>query len=250
MHITFLLTSSDKSSIRLPSANLHLFQSMLYSILPPELAGTLHDEGFDSDGRKMILFAMSWPVAASRPQFGEGTVIFPLPIKLIISTPLNDLAAGFSQGALNAGTLRIGNNTVTCSKVETERHMIFSDEIKITTLSPITCYETIERSGRNYTKYFSPDDEEFQNSIHANLLRKFKLLHPNESIFNWNFRITPLGKVRERVSMFETGGLFPIKGWWGDFRLEGNRELLQVAINCGLGSKNSSGWGCITERRR
>ena len=250
MHVTLFLTSPDKSSIRLPSANLHLFQSMLYSVLPfysDKLADIVHDEGFVSDGRKMKLFAMSWPAAASSPQFGENTVIFPLPIKLVISTPLNSLAAGFSEGALSAGKLRIGNNVVFCSKVETVRHLIISEKITITTLSPITCYETIERDGRNYTKYFSPQDEEFQKSIYSNLVRKFKLLHPNENKSNWKFSITPLGKVKEKVSLFEKGGSFPIKGWWGNFKIEGSEELLQTALDCGLGSKNSAGWGCITD---
>ncbi len=73
MHITFTFTSSEISYVRLPSANLHLFQSMLYSILPFDIAVRIHDDGFDSDGRKMKLFAMSLPVASARPQFGENT---------------------------------------------------------------------------------------------------------------------------------------------------------------------------------
>ena len=249
MHITLWLTSSERSSIRLPSANLHLFQSMLYSLLPPGQAGSLHDEGFNSDGRRMKLFAMSWPSSSSRPQFGESTVVFPLPVTLTVTTPLNELTAGFSGGALSAGTLRIGNNTVTCSRVETQQQTAKTDSIIIDTLSPITCYETSEHDGRNYTRYFTPEDEQFQSSIHSNLLRKFNLLHPDENITGGNFKITPLGKVRERVSMFEKGGKFPVKGWWGRFKIEGRKELLQTALDCGLGSKNSSGWGCITERR-
>ena len=30
------------------------------------------------------------------------------------------------------------------------------------------------------------------------------------------------------------------------FRLEGPQELLQIALDCGLGAKNSAGWGCVT----
>ena len=64
------------------------------------------------------------------------------------------------------------------------------------------------------------------------------------------FTITPVGHVKERVSMFEKGGLFLIKGWWGKFGLEGNRQLIQIAIDCGLSAKNSSGWVCVTIERR
>ena len=239
MHITFSFTSPEISSIRLPSANLHLFQSMLYSLLPYDLAAKIHDEGFDSDGRKIKLFAMSWPAASARPQFGEGTIILPLPITLTVSTPINELITGFTVGAMSRDDIRIGNNHLICSGVEKHEYKINSDSIIIKTLSPVTCYDSIERDGRNYTKYFSPNDNEFQKSIYFNLLRKFKLLNPDKD-----------SQVKQRVSMFEKGGLFPVKGWWGKFKLEGSREILQTAINCGLGSKNSSGWGCITLERR
>ena len=246
MHITFSFTSPEISSIRLPSANLHLFQSMLYSLLPHEKAAQLHDDGFNSDGRKMKLFAMGWPVASSRPQFGENTIILPLPIKLTVSTPMNELAADFSWGALGRDSIRIGNNRLICSSVEKHEYKITSDTVTIRTLSPITCYESTERSGRQYTKYFTPYGNGFQESVHANLIRKFKLLCPERSSPDDSFTITPTGQVKERVSMFEKGGLFPVKGWWGKFRLKGNKELLQAALDCGIGAKNSSGWGCIT----
>ena len=246
MHITFSFTSQEISNIRLPSANLHLFQSMLYSLLPSDMAAKIHDEGFDSDGRKMKLFAMSWPVSSARPQFGEGTIIFPLPLRLTVSTPIHELAAGFTGGALSREDIRIGNNHLICNNIEKHEHKINSESVTVKTLSPVTCYDSTERNGRQYTKYFTPNDNEFQNGIQFNLMRKFRLLNPGKEIPSETFSIKPIGHVKERVSMFEKGGLFPVKGWWGKFRLEGSREILQTAVDCGLGSKNSSGWGCIT----
>lgn len=213
------------------------------------MAAKIHDEGFDSDGRKMKLFAMSWPVSSARPQFGENTIIFPLPIKLTVSTPLGELITGFTAGAMSRDDIRIGNNHLTCSGIDKKEYKADSDSITVRTLSPVTCYDSTERSGRQYTKYFTPYDGEFQEGIRFNLLRKFRLLHPEKDEPEDGFTITPVGHVKERVSMFEKGGLFPVKGWWGKFRLEGNREILQTALDCGLGSKNSSGWGCITLER-
>lgn len=250
MHITFSFTSPETSSVRLPSANLHLFQSMLYSLLPLDMAAKIHNEGFNSDGRKMKLFAMSWPVASARPQFGENTIILPLPLKLTVSTPINELVTGFTAGAMTNNDIRIGNNHLICSGIEKQECKIDLDTAIIKTLSPVTCYASIERNGRNYTKYFGPNDNEFQKGIHFNLMRKLRLLYPDKDTPSENFTITPIGQVKERVSMFEKGGLFPIKGWWGKFKLEGSREILQTAIDCGIGSKNSSGWGCITLERR
>ena len=249
MHITFSFTSPENSCIRLPSANLHLFQSMLYSLLPSDMAAKIHDEGFDSDGRKMKLFAMGWPCSCARPQFGENTIIFPLPVKLTVSTPINELMKGLTAGAMSRDDIRIGNNHLTCGGIEKKEYRADSHTITVKTLSPVTCYDSVERNGRNYTKYFTPEDDEFQTGIYINLQRKYRLLNPDKDIPSERFTIKAIGHVKERVSMFEKGGLFPVKGWWGKFKLEGSREILQTAIDCGLGSKNSSGWGCVTLER-
>ena len=45
--------------------------------------------------------------------------------------------------------------------------------------------------------------------------------------------------------LFKEDNSFPIKGWEGRFKLKGPKELLQVALDCGLGAKNSLGFGCI-----
>lgn len=249
MHIKFLFSMPNNSSVRLPSANLHLFQAMLYSLLPPEEASILHDVGFNSDGRKMKLFAMSWPSSASRPQFGAETVIFPLPITLTVTTPIKKLIEGFTCKALSKEYIRIGNNKFICNSIETEQQTANSTDLTVKTLSPITCYETVENNGKHYTRYLSPYDEKFQKAIFVNLIRKFRLLNPDHEIPDDDFRITPIGTLKERISMYDRrkNGLFPIKGWWGNFRIEGNMELLQIALDCGLGSKNSSGWGCVSK---
>ena len=149
----------DNSSVRLPSANLHLFQAMLYSLLPPEEASMLHDIGFNSNGRKMKLFAMSWPSSASRPQFGAETVIFPLPITLTVTTPVKKLIEGFTCRALSQEYIRIGSNKFICNSIETGQQIANSTELTVKTLSPITCYETIENNGKHYTRYLNPYDD-------------------------------------------------------------------------------------------
>ena len=247
MHITFWFTSRTEKFMRLPSASLHLFQSVLYSLLPPEEAAYLHDEGYDSDGRTFKMFAMGWPAASSRPTFGNGTALFPLPVRLTVSTPHESLIQGFTSCALGREDIRVGNNHVICSKLETERYTAGSTRITVRTLSPITCYISAEKDGRRYTEYLSPGQPEFQEGIHANLLRKFRVLYPEREAPAGTFRITPLGEPKRRVSMYDRESSFPIKGWWGRFRLEGDEELLQTALDCGLGAKNSGGWGCIVK---
>ena len=251
MHITLWFEApgggAEDAFIRVPRSNLHLFQSLIYSVLPPDRAAFLHDEGYRVYGRRMKLFAMSWPIAARLPSFEAEAVRFPLPVRLVISTPVTDTMDGVAGGALAARELRIGNNVVLCSRVLAEQQWAEEGSLTVRTLSPISCYSQTEREGRPYTVYLTPEDPAFVVSVRNNLLRKFRALYPDREPPSGDVSVKPLGRVRERAALFSPKTRFPIKGWDGRFRLEGPQELLQVALDCGLGAKNSAGWGCVTK---
>lgn len=248
MHITLWFDAPRPKSgayVRLPRANLHLFQSLLYAVLPPERSAFLHDVGYLVGGRRMKLFAMSWPMASSLPTFEERAIRFPLPLRLVVSTPVTATLDGIAGGALSARELRIGNNKVVCARVSAEQQRATGERLMVRTLSPITCYTQVERRGRPFTLYYDPDDKDFAYSIHHNLVRKFRALHPDREPPEGIVRIDYVGDVHEKAARFREDMSFPIKGWMGRFLLEGPEELLQVALDCGLGAKNSSGWGCV-----
>lgn len=247
MHITlwFSAARAGDTFIRVPRSNLHLFQSLIYAVLPPDWSAFLHDEGYLVRGRRMKLFAMSWPIAASIPTFEERAIRFPLPLRLVISTPVVDTMDGIAGGVLSSKELRIGNNFVLCDRVEAEQQRVEGEALTVRTLSPITCYDQVQRDGRPYTIYFRPEEESFAVSIHNNLVRKFRALHPDREIPQGTVSIEALDGVHEQAACFNADSSFLIKGWSGRFRLTGPTELLQLALDCGLGSKNSAGWGCV-----
>ncbi len=246
MHVTFWLTQSNpkEGMLRLPRANLHLFQSMIYRLLPQDLAAFLHDGGYQAQGKRLKLFAMSWPMASCLPAFERSAIRFPLPVRLTVSTPVEEIAFGLIRSVVSPEGLRVGNNKLLCNRVELARHIAQDERLTVRTLSPVTCYEVMTRRGRPYVLYFRPDDREFAPFIDANLRRKFSALFPDQAPPAGEVRVTSLD-VRDRVALFKPGMSCPIKGWDGVFRLEGPKELLQVALDCGLGAKNSSGWGCV-----
>jgi CRISPR-associated endoribonuclease Cas6 len=235
--------------LKLPVANLRLFQALLYKLLPPELSTFLHDEGYRVDGRPMKLFAMSWPLSATQPRESKGKIEYDLPVRLIVSTPVLDALDGFVGGAFRNEELRIGNTSVVCEGVEAMPLTVTSEEVHVKTLSPITCYSQMQRGdGRKYTVYFHPSSPDFSESIHNNLVKKFRAFHSGEDsqLPEGKVEIRSVGKIQERVARFDERSNFPIKGWEGEFLLKGPIPLLQMGIDCGLGAKNSGGWGCVT----
>jgi CRISPR-associated endoribonuclease Cas6 len=60
----------------------------------------------------------------------------------------------------------------------------------------------------------------------------------------YDFSISPLNtkKLKKRVVIYKD---YVIKGWDGEFLVEGSKELMDIAYNAGIGSKNSQGFGCV-----
>ena len=120
----------------------------------------------------------------------------------------------------------------------------FSEEVTIKMLSPVVAYNTVRKGNSSRTIYFSPWDEWFSELIRMNLERKYQLIY-GERLQDADIRIEPIGPKDERYCKVLDYKNTVIKGWNGIYKLKGNRELIKVAYDTGLGSKNSQGFGCF-----
>jgi len=110
-------------------------------------------------------------------------------------------------------------------------------------LSPLVTYSTLPTAGGGaYTYYYSPFEPRFEELIGANLAKKHLLVHGRPADTD-GFAIRP-GKVEDRDLKVTYYKETVIKGWMGEYELSGDPELLQLALDAGLGSKNSQGYGC------
>lgn len=245
-----LAFESEEGPFRIPRVNLHLFQAMLYNLLPRAFARFLHDRGFESDNRHFKLFAFSWPRGEGKTLFIDDNLVFKPPIRITIATPIRHTISGIADGVLGNPAIRVGNNMLFCSGISLRNPKVEKDEISVYTLSPVTCYSTLYKiTGEPYTVYHSPSETPFSEQIHANLARKFTVLNNEMPLPEGKVSLVPSGNIREQIARFRPDDPRPIKGWWGRFILRGPKELLQTALDCGLGAKNSAGFGCIETSR-
>jgi CRISPR-associated endoribonuclease Cas6 len=86
-------------------------------------------------------------------------------------------------------------------------------------------------------------EREFSELIRKNLIHKYEAYY-NKLPLRDDFSISPINKkgLKERVVIYKD---YVIKGWDGEFLLEGSEELMNIAYNAGIGSKNSQGFGCV-----
>ncbi len=246
MRIRLILEPRNGSEALLEKPNLYLLQAMVYNLFSSELGAFLHDQGYVYEKRHFKLFVFSWLRGEGKPRTEGSRLCFSSPLSLDIASPFLHVLQDVAFHALSSLHLRLGNNELRCSGVEVFENEVEEKSITLRTLSPITCYSTLLRpEGKKFTVYHEPEDSFFQEILQGNLEKKFRLIFPEEPLPSGKVRLLPRGRYFRKISRFRPEDPVPIKGYSGIFTLEGPRELLQIALDAGLGAKNSAGWGCV-----
>ncbi len=234
--------TSDKS-ISLSNSYNRALQGMIYSLLYNSNT-FLHETGYPLGKRRFKLFTYSrlFGKFNSRGSYIE----FDKDISLLISSPIKEFIEEISTSLINNEFIELEINRLKVNSIKfLSKPAIEDSNITIYTLSPITVYSTLyTKDQRKKTYYYSPYEEEFSELISANLIKKYRLL--TNMVIDGKVVIKPLKKIREIVTSFK-GTI--IKGYAGYFTLQGNPELIKVGYECGLGSKNSAGFGMIEVAR-
>jgi CRISPR-associated endoribonuclease Cas6 len=110
-------------------------------------------------------------------------------------------------------------------------------------LSPLVVYSTLsDDDGQNYTYYYSPFEQRYSELIANNLAKKHLLIY-GRLVQKDGFTIRPV-RVEDRDLKITRYKDTVVKGWMGEYELHADPGLLQVALDAGLGAKNSQGYGC------
>jgi CRISPR-associated endoribonuclease Cas6 len=89
--------------------------------------------------------------------------------------------------------------------------------------------------------YFEPESNEFKRIVTENLKKKYISTY-KEKALDGDIAIEVLGKSKQSILKYKG---FVFKGSTGRLKLKGPKELLQIAVDAGIGSRNSMGSGLI-----
>lgn len=169
-------------------------------------------------------------------------IVFNDKIDLYITSPMIEFLTQLSNSLILNDYVVLSNEKLIVKSVEIKSKSVIGNKAKVRVLSPITVYSTLYRAeGGKYTCYYAPRDKEFAKLITENLIKKYKAYYKKDPASK-AFNIKPMGKNRLHVLTYK-GTL--IKGYSGRFVLEGDQNLIELALSSGLGSKNSQGFGYI-----
>jgi CRISPR-associated endoribonuclease Cas6 len=232
----------DPSSPAVPIQYNYLVQAAIYSALPEETAARLHDHGYAAGKRNFKLFSFSRLLGRFAIDSAVGTIAFPENVSLVISSPDMEFFLSLINNLLTKSRIRLGDSFFHVEEVRFDEQTAEDDVLTVRTLSPVVIYSTLLRpEGGKYTCYYQPGEGEFDRLITANLRKQYEDFHDRQSP-EGEVRARSLDRPRLHVTSYK-GTV--VKGYTCRLRLSGPRELLQMALDAGLGGKGSQGYGCV-----
>lgn len=236
----------DPSSPAIPIHYNYLIQAAIYTSLPEDMAAHLHNEGFRSGNRSFKMFTFSRLWGNFILDRVAGTIAFPEGVLLVISSPDTGFFLSLINNMLTKSSVRLGQSIFHVEEVRFDEQKAEGGVLTVSTLSPVVVYSTLLKpEGGKYTCYYQPGEREFEKLIASNLAKKyeaFKGLQPSEE----EVSVRPLDRPRLHVTNYK-GTV--VKGYTCRLKLSGPQELLQMALDAGLGGKGSQGYGCVEKSR-
>lgn len=241
MQLQILLKAVGASASIPVHYNYHL-QSAIYSLLPSDLANKIHNDGYMVGNRKFKLYGLSSLMGDFYLDKMGDLLIFKGDIGLVIVSPDTTFINALSNSLLTIGSIRLGHTVLTVDSIRITRQAVSGNEMVARTLSPIVAYSTLLKpQGGKYTVYYQPGEKEFTKLISNNLRKKYEAFFENPAP-EGDVGFWALDRPRFHILYYKDT---IIKGYSCRLKMTGPRDLLQMALDGGIGSKNSSGFGVL-----
>lgn len=240
MLLTIELHAIGGQDIVVPLQYNHMVQALIYNSLDPEFADFLHDHGYDGAGRKFKLFCFSRIMGKYQKTGNE--IKFQSPVQLIVISPVERFCQSLISGLLTKNELRLADTTVIVTGIAVDNPRVEEEMVRLKMLSPVVVYSTMLRlDKRKYTCYFQPGERDFTEKVAENLRKKYLAVYHSPAP-EGEIQIRPFSQPKLHVIKYK--GII-VKGYTGILEIRGPRDLLQIVVDAGLGSKNSMGFGCV-----
>jgi CRISPR-associated endoribonuclease Cas6 len=237
-----LLLGKRGTPFRVPRHYNYPLQSLIYRYLDEHLATQLHDEGFGNGAKRFKFFTFSRLIGDFQ-QEGEQ-LVFTRGATLYIASPNMAFLESLLMHLLTIGELTIKGANIPIHKVEALPMPEYQPEVILKALAPITVRATLQQPHEKYTYYYTPHEPDFSPRIIANLAEKVSIWH-GRAIDPGDAYCLPYAVDEQRnFHMVSFKGTW-VKGWSGLYRFRAPREYFELALDAGLGERNSGGFGCV-----
>jgi CRISPR-associated endoribonuclease Cas6 len=129
--------------------------------------------------------------------------------------------------------------------VQTSGAPITESKLLVKMLSPLTVHKT---NADGYTNYLNPLDTDFVEEINSNFARKYYAFYEQMPSAKIVVKTKTVGARDKYLTLYKKAEKpdeidIYITGWRGEYELSGRPEHLSFLYYCGLGARNSDGFG-------
>lgn len=235
-------------NISLPRGYNEYLQALIYGHLNDREAKWLHDKGYAFENRRFRLFVISDILEKGKFDNTKKVMNYRRNISFYVSSPVDWILEQIAKNIINSEYVLLGNNRLRVNSVGVMKSPVIENgSVKVKTLSPVEVHSTFEREGGGkQTHYYSPFEKQFEELVNQNIRKKWKAFYKEDCPYMLKIRPLFKGNRNERIRFFGAGrDKTVIKGWEGFFRIEGDPQLLAFALDAGIGSRNSQGFGMV-----
>ncbi|KYC50492.1 MAG: CRISPR-associated endoribonuclease Cas6 [Candidatus Methanofastidiosum methylothiophilum] len=215
----------------------HILSSIIYNkIYDLDYAAEMHmKHGFK-------FFTFSQFIIPKRKQIKEGFKSIDGHLHFFISSPDETLINNLIRGLNRHPDLTFQGQHLKIHKVSLVPKPYIKDKMYFKTLSPI-----IVRTKKNGKIWdLAPSDKLFHEGIKRNLLKKYKEFTGNKDVDgNINIDFDVDRTIRKRIKIPKPNGTTFNRAYMTSFMMEADHALLRFAYDCGVGEKNSMGFGMV-----
>jgi CRISPR-associated endoribonuclease Cas6 len=236
MRLKISLTS-PRGNYLIPYNYNHILSAIIYrKISDLDLAAKLH---FSKDFK---FFTFSQIYFSKWKLTKQGIVSLDGKLSFYISSPNDHLIKSLVEGHLENSQVDFKGNKLLVENIELLKKPEFKSKMKMKTMSPVAASIKREIDGKLKIWDLGPGDERFYESVQKNLINKYVSFYGDYNGDKW-VRIKPNMKTAKRRRI-EIKGDFH-RGYMMEFGIETDPSLIEFAYDCGLGEKNSMGFGMI-----
>ena len=213
----------------------HEAQSLIYTLLrDAESEGMqYHGEGIGTRQYKLFTFSS----LRGRSRVVNKRIIFEEMIYLDVRSVNNQFCDDLAASLKVSPAITLCGQSLAVRFVNKEERIVSDSRINIRMLSPMEVHTTDEN---NHSYYYTPLDKDFSGQINANFQRKWEAYTGNIPVGAIEIAAVNVGVKDKYVTTYKGTH---INAWRGEYVLTGNPEYLNFLYYCGLGARNSSGFG-------
>lgn len=223
-------------SLVLPISYNHILQAIIYgAISDQKYAQYLHDTGYTYQSKNYKFFQYSRLNGAYR--VSKGKIVFVGTVWFEVRSIFPGLILNLKRHIEEEGITYLDQHfdeVETCLQDDT----IESETLVANMITPVTVHITDPSTKKTY--FPPPGSEAFISLIKDNFKRKYEAYTGVVPETDIDIHVMSCEETDKLVVKYKN---FYIDGWFGTYLLSGKRKYLDFLFQCGIGDRNSQGFG-------